>query len=82
VAVDKGQEGGGVKVSNEGSEKAERKWDAREVEKRSRSSKRKRRASTERVGEGPKWGTLGKAQDRPSAASRNDVWVKSRSAPN
>jgi hypothetical protein len=23
----------------------------------------------------PKWDTLGKAQDRPSAASQNDVWV-------
>ena len=30
----------------------------------------------------PKWGTLGRAQDRASAASRNDVWVKEPSAPN
>ena len=30
----------------------------------------------------PKWGTLGRAQDRASAASRNDVLVKEPSAPN
>jgi WD40 repeat protein len=31
---------------------------------------------------GPKWGTLGRAQDRRSAARPNDVfWMRSRSAP-
>jgi hypothetical protein len=28
-----------------------------------------------------KWGTLGRAQDRASAASRNDVWVRSLRPP-
>jgi hypothetical protein len=29
----------------------------------------------------PKWGTLRRAQDRASAASRNDVWVRSLRPP-
>ncbi len=29
----------------------------------------------------PKWGTLARAQDRASAASRNDVWVRSPQPP-
>jgi hypothetical protein len=45
-----------------------------------REGERESERGTERMRERsllPKWGTLGRAQDRASAASRNDVWVRS-----